>query len=191
MPAAARRMRKTTAALALGIATLFAAVEYAEARRAGSSGFGSRGNRTYSAPAPTNTAPGTAAPMQRTMTPQPAQGQQAAPAAAARQQQAAQPSRGLFGGMGGALLGGLLMGGLFGMLFGGGLGGFHRGHGDAFPWRPASAAGSCCSRWRTSGPAHQRRRQCGQPLQLRRQWRRQRQPGSSRTGAGPCHGHAA
>lgn len=124
MPAAARRMRKTTAALALGIATLFAAVEYAEARRAGSSGFGSRGNRTYSAPAPTNTAPGTAAPMQRTMTPQPAQGQQAAPAAAARQQQAAQPSRGLFGGMGGALLGGLLMGGLFGMLFGGGLGGF-------------------------------------------------------------------
>lgn len=124
MPAAARRMRKTTAALALGIATLFAAVEYAEARRAGSSGFGSRGNRTYSAPAPTNTAPGTAAPMQRTMTPQPAQGQQAAPGAAARQQQAAQPSRGLFGGMGGALLGGLLMGGLFGMLFGGGLGGF-------------------------------------------------------------------
>lgn len=124
MPAAARRMRKTTAALALGIATLFAAVEYAEARRAGSSGFGSRGNRTYSAPAPTNTAPGTAAPMQRTMTPQPAQGQQAAPAAATRQQQAAQPSRGLFGGMGGALLGGLLMGGLFGMLFGGGLGGF-------------------------------------------------------------------
>lgn len=124
MPAAARRMRKTTAALALGIATLFAAVEYAEARRAGSSGFGSRGNRTYSAPAPTNTAPGTAAPMQRTMTPQPAQGQQAAPGAAARQQQAAQPSRGFFGGMGGALLGGLFMGGLFGMLFGGGLGGF-------------------------------------------------------------------
>ncbi|MEH0076322.1 TIM44-like domain-containing protein [Pannonibacter sp. Pt2] len=122
MPAAARRMRKTTAALALGIATLFAAVEFAEARRAGSSGFGSRGNRTYSAPAPTNTAPGTAAPMQRTMTPQPAQGQQAAPGAAA--QQAAQPSRGLFGGMGGALLGGLLMGGLFGMLMGGGLGGF-------------------------------------------------------------------
>lgn len=124
MPAAARRMRKTTAALVLGIATLFAAVEFAEARRAGSSGFGSRGSRTYSAPAPTNTAPGTAAPMQRTMTPQPAQGQQAAPGAAARQQQAGQPSRGLFGGMGGALLGGLLMGGLFGMLFGGGLGGF-------------------------------------------------------------------
>lgn len=122
MPAAARRMSKTTAAFVLGFATLFAAVDFAEARKAGSSGFGSRGNRTFSAPAPTNTAPGTAAPMQRTMTPQPAQGQQAAPGAAA--QQAAQPSRGFFGGMGGALMGGLLMGGLFGMLMGGGLGGF-------------------------------------------------------------------
>ena len=124
MQAAARRMRKTTAVIALGIAALFAAVDFAEARRAGSSGFGSRGARTFSAPAPTNTAPGTASPVQRTMTPQPAQGQQAVPGAAARQQQAAQPSRGLFGGMGGALLGGLLMGGLLGMLFGGGLGGF-------------------------------------------------------------------
>lgn len=125
MQASARRMRKTTAAIALGIAALFAAVDFAEARRAGSSGFGSRGARTFSTPAPTNTAPGTASPVQRTMTPQPAQGQQATPGAAARQQQgAAQPSRGLFGGMGGALLGGLLMGGLLGMLFGGGLGGF-------------------------------------------------------------------
>lgn len=124
MHAAASRMRKTTAVIALGIAALFAAVDFAEARRAGSSGFGSRGARTFSAPAPTNTAPGTAAPVQRTMTPQPAQGQQATPGAGARQQQAAQPSRGLFGGMGGALLGGLLMGGLLGMLFGGGLGGF-------------------------------------------------------------------
>lgn len=124
MHAAASRMRKTTAVIALGIAALFAAVDFAEARRAGSSGFGSRGARTFSAPAPTNTAPGTAAPVQRTMTPQPAQGQQATPGAGARQQQAAQPSRGLFGGMGGALLGGLLMGGLLGMLFGGGIGGF-------------------------------------------------------------------
>ena len=124
MQAAASRMRKTTAVIALGIAALFAAVDFAEARRAGGSGFGSRGARTFSAPAPTNTAPGTAAPVQRTMTPQPAQGQQATPGAGARQQQAAQPSRGLFGGMGGALLGGLLMGGLLGMLFGGGLGGF-------------------------------------------------------------------
>lgn len=124
MQAAASRMRKTTAVIALGIAALFAAVDFAEARRAGSSGFGSRGARTFSAPAPTNTAPGTASPVQRTMTPQPAQGQQATPGAGARQQQAAQPSRGLFGGMGGALLGGLLMGGLLGMLFGGGMGGF-------------------------------------------------------------------
>lgn len=123
MQAAASRMRKTTAVIALGIAALFAAVDFAEARRAGGAGFGSRGARTFSAPPPNNTAPATAAPMQRTMTPQPAQGQQAVPGAA-RQPQAAQPSRGLFGGMGGALLGGLLMGGLIGMLFGGGLGGF-------------------------------------------------------------------
>ena len=123
MQAAARRMRKTTAVIALGIAALAPPVAWPPPRRAGRGASPSRGARTYSAPAPTNTAPGTAAPMQRTMTPQPAQGQQAVPGGA-RQPQAAQPSRGLFGGMGGALLGGLLMGGLIGMLFGGGLGGF-------------------------------------------------------------------
>ncbi|WP_417686228.1 TIM44-like domain-containing protein [Roseibium sp.] len=118
MPAAARHLRKTTAFLILALATMFAATEFAEARKAGFSSFGSRGSKTFSAPPATKTAPGTAAPMQRTMTPQPAQGQKAVPGASA------QPSRGLFGGMGGALLGGLVMGGLFGMLFGGGFGGF-------------------------------------------------------------------
>lgn len=122
MPAAASRLRKTTAFLILALATTVAATDFAEARKAGFSSFGSRGSKTFSAPPATKTAPGTAAPMQRTMTPQPAQSQKAAPGATA--QQAAQPSRGFFGGMGGALLGGLLMGGLFGMMFGGGLGGF-------------------------------------------------------------------
>ena len=84
--------------------------------RAGSGG--SRGSRTFSAPPSTNTAPGTAAPMNRTFS-QPGNPSMGAPAAA--------NSGGLFGrsGMGRGLLGGLAAGflgaGLFGMLFGGGL----------------------------------------------------------------------
>ncbi|MBD8890598.1 Tim44 domain-containing protein [Roseibium litorale] len=119
MPAAARSLRKTTAVFILGLATLFAAADFAEARRAGSSGFGSRGMKTFSAPAPTKTTPGQAAPIQRTMTPQ----QTNKPSAGTPASGAAQQSRGLFGGFGGALMGGLLMGGLLGMMFGGGFGG--------------------------------------------------------------------
>jgi predicted lipid-binding transport protein (Tim44 family) len=89
-----------------------------------SGGIGSRGSRTYEAPPATNTAPGTAAPIERSMT-QPNQAnpgmqQPAAPAA----------SRGFFGNRGGffgGLAGGLLGAGLIGLLFGhglfGGLGG--------------------------------------------------------------------
>jgi len=90
--------------------------------RAGSgSSFGSRGGRTYSAPAGTSTAPG-AAPIQRSMTPNEGVFRPGARAA----------SPGLFGGMFGrglfgGLLGGFLGAGLFGLLFGqglfGGLGG--------------------------------------------------------------------
>ncbi|GGB35971.1 membrane protein [Roseibium aquae] len=122
MPAAARRLRKTTAFLVVAIAAMFAATEYAEARRGGMGGFGSRGSKTYSAPPTTQTAPERAAPVQRSMTPQPAQTQRAAPGAAGQTANAQRP--GLFGGFGGALLGGLMLGGLVGMLFGGGLGGF-------------------------------------------------------------------
>jgi predicted lipid-binding transport protein (Tim44 family) len=83
--------------------------------RAGSSSFsagssmGSRGSRTYSAPAPTTTAPSSAMPMQRSLT----------PAAGAPGYGA--PRSGLLGGMMGGLLGGLLLGGLFhgGFGFGG------------------------------------------------------------------------
>jgi predicted lipid-binding transport protein (Tim44 family) len=95
------------------------------ARAGGSSSSGSRGSRTFSAPAPTNTAPGMAAPMQRSMTPQ------STPSSGPNM---AQPSNGgLFGGsfgrgMMGGLMGGLLGAGLFGLLFGhglmGGFGGF-------------------------------------------------------------------
>src|SRR3954466_186671 len=94
-----------------------------DARSTGSSG--SRGGRTFSAPAATNTAP-RAAPIDRTMTQAPRPGSAVGQAAGQRP--------GLLGGglFGGGLLGGLAAGfigaGLFGMLFGhgflGGLGGF-------------------------------------------------------------------
>lgn len=105
------------AAVALALALSLVVADQADARQGGS--FGSRGTRTYTTPAPTQTAPSTAAPIQRSTTPQP--GPQATNPAA-RPQTAARPS--MFGnGFGGALMRGLLIGGLVGMLFGGGLGG--------------------------------------------------------------------
>ena len=87
----------------------------ADARQRGS--VGSRGSKTYSAPAPTATAPNTAAPINRSMT-QPG----AATSTAAARPPVQQPG-GMFGGMRG-ILGGLALGflgaGLFGMLSGGG-----------------------------------------------------------------------
>lgn len=80
---------------------------------------GSRGSRTYSAPAATNTAPTTARPVERSMT-QPSATQ---PGAAARPGQTTQPG-GFFNRPGMGMLGGLAAGflgaGLLGMLFGGG-----------------------------------------------------------------------
>jgi predicted lipid-binding transport protein (Tim44 family) len=90
------------AVLMLGTAT-------AEARAGGGFSFGSRGGRTFTAPAPTPTAPRPAAPIQRSMT-QP--GQIAPPVAA--------PSA--FGGFGRGLMMGLIGGGLIGLLSGGGMG---------------------------------------------------------------------
>ncbi len=69
MPGSGSRLTKLTAAMVLGLIASFAAVDFAEARRAGGGGFGSRGARTYQAPAPTRTAPNNAAPMERSMTP--------------------------------------------------------------------------------------------------------------------------
>jgi predicted lipid-binding transport protein (Tim44 family) len=109
----------------LAVAAVFAMLSGdADARARGS--FGSRGTRTFSAPAPTATAPNAASPITRSMT-QPG----AATSTAARP--SAQQPGGLFGGgfgrgLAGGLLGGLLGAGLFGMLFGhgflGGLAGF-------------------------------------------------------------------
>lgn len=119
------RHRFVIAIAAIATALVLAAADYADARAGRGSSAGSRGTRTYSTPAPTQTAPSTAAPIQRSVT-QPGQ-----TGAAAAAQTATRP--GLFGGMfGGGLLGGLAAGfigaGLFGMLFGhglfGGMGGF-------------------------------------------------------------------
>ncbi|MFK0383709.1 Tim44 domain-containing protein [Agrobacterium sp. NPDC090273] len=123
MFAAFRRFKGLFAIAALGIAVSFVAVDMAEARRA-SGGLGSRGTRTYSAPPSTSTAPGQAAPINRSMTPNTQSGQPGATTPNRNATaQAPQQNRGMFGGMMGGLMGGLLMGGLFGMLMGGGFGG--------------------------------------------------------------------
>lgn len=114
------RRRALVAALAVAGAFTLVAADQAEARKAGS--FGSRGTRTYTSPAPTATAPGTVAPVQRSTTPQPGPST-TAPSTAARPNAAA-PRPSMFGsGFGGALMRGLLIGGLVGLLMGQGLGG--------------------------------------------------------------------
>lgn len=121
MPAFASRLARLTALVALGLTMTLATIDTADARRAGGgfSNFGSRGSKTYSAPAPTNTAPGSAGSIDRSMTPRTAQ-----PAPGVSNPAAAQRNTGgLFGGFGRSMLGGLLVGGLIGMMFGHGFGG--------------------------------------------------------------------
>ncbi len=118
-----RRFQKLFAILAVGMAVSLTAVDMAEARRAGGgSSFGSRGTRTFAAPPTTNTAPGTATGINRSMTPN-TQQNAASPANGAGAQAAQQRRPGMFGGMAGGLLGGLALGGLFGMMMGNGFGG--------------------------------------------------------------------
>ncbi len=105
-----------TVALALMAAVAFQ-ITQTDARVGGGSSFGSRGNRTFSAPPTTSTAPSQAAPIGQSFT---------QPGVQPASRPGATPSR--FGGFGSALLGGLLGAGLFGLLSGsglfGGLGGF-------------------------------------------------------------------
>jgi predicted lipid-binding transport protein (Tim44 family) len=110
------RHRWLIALAAIATAFFLVAADNADARAGRGFSGGSRGMRTYSAPAATQTAPNAASPIQRSVT-QPGRTANAA-------QTAARP--GLFGGMfGGGLLGGLAAGflgaGLFGLLFGHGL----------------------------------------------------------------------
>ncbi|MDB5461478.1 MAG: Tim44-like domain protein [Caulobacteraceae bacterium] len=110
-----RRFNRLVPILAIGLALSLGLAGAAEARRGG--GFGSRGARTYQAPASTALAPRAAAPITRSMTPPPQ-----APSAA-RPGVAPQPQRpGFFNRFGGGLLGGLLLGGLIGGLMGHGFG---------------------------------------------------------------------
>lgn len=118
MPSAVSRFAKIAAIAALTSATVFASLDDAEARRAGSGGFGSRGTRTFQAPPVTSTLPGTAAPIERSMTPR---SQTTAPATAQQPLGAQRP--GFFGGFGRSMIGGLIAGGLLGMLLGHGFGG--------------------------------------------------------------------
>ncbi|WP_066778638.1 TIM44-like domain-containing protein [Sphingomonas sp. CCH5-D11] len=113
------RLKKGTfAAVGIGLAAtvMLTAPLEADARRGGS--FGSRGARTYNAPATTNVAPRQTAPMQRSMTDRPAGATQAGTAAAG----AGAAATSQRGGMAKGLLGGLLAGGLIGALLGGGMG---------------------------------------------------------------------
>ncbi len=99
--------RLTTLTLALAAGFAVVAADVADARVGGGKNFGSRGNKTFTAPPATNTAP-KAAPIERSMTQKgaPTTAQAAQPGAAA----AAQPSR--FGGWRGLLMGGLIAAGL-------------------------------------------------------------------------------
>jgi len=108
-------MRRSSSLIAaVAVAALAFAPSLADARAGGGSSFGSRGGRTFSAPPTTNTAPYTAAPMERSMTPRsapysPGYGAPSSPAFGGRS------------GFGSGLLGGLLGVGLGSMLFGGGM----------------------------------------------------------------------
>jgi predicted lipid-binding transport protein (Tim44 family) len=118
-----RFSRRSRATMALAAVLALAVAGAAEARPGGRSGggFGSRGSRTFEAPAQTQTAPNVARPIERSQT-QPGQIQQRpAPVPQAGVQQ---PARSRFGtGFFAGLLGAGLLGALFGAGFFGGLGG--------------------------------------------------------------------
>lgn len=108
------RIHVVLCGLAAAALLVLAVSEADAARRSG--GFGSRGSRTYTPPAATQTAPNPASPINRSVT----QPQAQRPGTVGQ----AQPG-GLFGGRMGGFMGGMLAGflgaGLLGMLFGGGL----------------------------------------------------------------------
>ncbi|HZZ32774.1 MAG TPA: TIM44-like domain-containing protein [Phenylobacterium sp.] len=120
-----RLRTKISAALGMALAVSMLVAAPADARRGGS--FGSRGSRTYSAPAPTATAPGYVAPVQRSMSsPTATPGGAFAPRPGMAGYSGYQPGFGAnpFGGFrGGGFLGGLVAGGLIGGLLGHGWGG--------------------------------------------------------------------
>ncbi len=126
------KLFKVSTSLLLSGALAFAAPLAAVAKPGGGGSSGSRGTRTYSAPASTPTAPKPAAPIERSATPAPAAPSTATPAAARAPQAApasvpaaaAAANKPRFGtGMMAGLLGAGLMGAVLGAGFSGGLGG--------------------------------------------------------------------
>jgi predicted lipid-binding transport protein (Tim44 family) len=115
------KSRRGRTVVVLAALLSLAATSAVDARAGKGSSLGSRGSRTYEAPATTNTAPGTAAPMQRSATDQPTAARPGTPGAG--MQQPAPARRGFFGGLAGGLLGAGLIGMLLGGGFFGGLGG--------------------------------------------------------------------
>jgi predicted lipid-binding transport protein (Tim44 family) len=110
-------------ALLAGFAALALALSpsLADARAGSGSSLGSRGSMTYSAPPSTNTAPYSASPMQRSMTPQ----SQPSPGFGGSPMYQGQRSSGFMSGLMGGLIGAGIGGLLFGHGFmGGGMGGF-------------------------------------------------------------------
>jgi predicted lipid-binding transport protein (Tim44 family) len=110
-----RGIVKTMAVILSLALPLMLAISSADARVGGGGGLGSRGMRTFSAPPSTSTAPGTAQPLNRTMT-QPGSPGVGAPAATGGGF-FNRPGRGMLGGLAAGFLGA----GLLGMLFGGGM----------------------------------------------------------------------
>ncbi|MFL5251531.1 MAG: Tim44 domain-containing protein, partial [Rhodopila sp.] len=105
-------MRRTSALIA-GSAALALALSpgLAEARAGDGGSFGSRGSMTYSAPPTTRTAPSSAQPMQRSMTPnapQPGYNNNGGFAPGYQQSRGSSFTSGLLGGLIGAGIGGLL-----------------------------------------------------------------------------------
>jgi predicted lipid-binding transport protein (Tim44 family) len=99
---------------------------FADASPSGGQSFGSRGSRTWSAPAATPTAPGGGSMFQRSLTPNTSYGNRGY---GSYGYGGYGYRRGLFGGgFGGGFMGGLLGAGLLGMMFGGGFFG-HGGFG--------------------------------------------------------------
>jgi len=119
------RFRRLIGLLAVAVMCAFVAGEVAAAPRVN---MGSRGTKTFSAPAPTATAPNQARPIERTMTQQTGPGTAGATAARPATPAPA-PAGGFFSrpGLLGGLAAGFLGAGLFGLMFGhgmmGGLGG--------------------------------------------------------------------
>jgi predicted lipid-binding transport protein (Tim44 family) len=113
-----QRARGLVKAMAVALALalpMMLAISAADARVGGGMSSGSRGARTFSAPPSTSTSPGTASPLNRTMT-QPGSPGLGAPATAGGGF-FNRPGMGMFGGLAAGFLGA----GLLGMLFGGGM----------------------------------------------------------------------